>query len=1393
MSSASRARDQHAEWLAALDGDGPWLTVPALAQQLRGGLVPTTGEDNRWLKEAHTRWATAHPARAAQAQADWIRGVVTEWLDWDQHAQFQDLQQWSHTHTLDASRAITTSPSFALLPTDEAGAAGHRPVILGFTHPTGTPLTRRVGDGWPTTPIDRAVHALRAADVPIGLVTDGKWWALVWAPRQSTPGYALWSTDLLLDDELLRWAFHTLLSRHRSLGVAVPESLRGLFEKSQDSQEDITQNLSVQTRRAVELLVDAFSSADTGGGGAYLGRGTTGIRSVTDEEVYQAAVTAVMRLVFLLAAEERGLLPADDDFYNRAYGIGALAQRLIDRANRDGEDVLRETSTAFPQLLATSRVVHDGVRHPRLNLPGYGGSVFDPARFPWLEDAPNDPGIGPIGVDDRTMLHILRGLTRWEGRRLSYRTLDVEQIGYAYEGLLDHTALTAQEPVLAIRGKKEPEIPLSELESLAARGDKPLAEWLRKSADLTPAAIKKALAARQEPLDAADRQRLAAACDSDTVVTDRVAPWLALLRTDERTGLPLVINPGSLYVTASSARGDTGTHYTPKYLAEQVVTATLDGITHDPGPTTTLDTARWRVIHPEQILQLRVADIAMGSGAFLVAAVRHLADRLLQSLELTDRDTLTTAVLIDLWDQLHAPDPDRPDWQTGHRDDIQLAAQQIITSHTIYGVDVNPMAVEMAKLSMWLVTAAKNQPFSFLDHRLLTGDSLMGLHNVSQLENIHLKPERGSANYGRADGTMFDFTSTVTGAVARIAELRAQIDKQRVLDLRSVEEQERLFQEAEDLTADLALVADAITAASLAANHAAKGKAPDKLLDAKTGIIAEAIVKLFADDSAPEARTEARSSLQAQAEAWLAIGLPPGAFPRDPLHWPLVFPEAFTGQYHGFDAIIGNPPYLGGKKITPALGSEYRNYLAQLVADGRAGSADFAAYFLLRATALTSRRIGVLTTNSISEGATREVGLDHLVRRGWGIDRAVRSAPWPGSASLEYAEVHLDRRLPEDAPRILAGQAVPRIGSDLRVGSRIDWAPRVLAANGKTAFIGSLVNGSGFLMSEEEAQLMISEDIRNGDVLRPYLNGEDLNSSPSQSASRWVVNFHDWTEQRSRTYTLPFGKLERDVKPERKAKTNKPQLGRYWWRYERRAVGLYEAIQSLDRVIAITLLSSVVQPVRVPADQVFSHGLGVFASDSVSMLGLLSSQIHGEWVRKFASSLETRVRYTPTDVFETFPLPSSLPVIATQGQAVETLRSALMLSRAIGVTATYNLVNDESCMDRDVVVLREAHLQLDLAALEAYGWSDLDPGFGFFDTEQGIRYCMDRATTAEVLDRLLELNRERYEAEVAAGLGGGNGRKGGRSSAGPRGRGAEMGPAGEVQETLWADEEGTDG
>ncbi len=1341
-SNMSRAQiaDLHLSWLQALPGDGPFLTIPVLTDAFPLGLDPTTPERAARFKASYNVLRAAAGTHKDAARSDFIRTIATDILDWGAHYDetAESTERFAYSNT---AFGTTTQPAFVLWPCDASDVEPDTvPNMLGFIWPHNTVLNRRLMDGWASTPIDRVAATLRHHNIPLGIVTSGRWWAIVWAPRGTATGHVLCDTHAMLDDRQLLDAFTSLLSRRRHLAVADNETLPALLDRALQSQEDLTENLSIQVRRAVEMLVDAVGHSDKASDGVSL--------AATDaDHVYEGAVTVVMRLVFMLAAEERQLLPGDDDFYASNYGIAGLADRLIDQANSVGEDVLARQGEAFPQVLAATRVVHDGVRHQTLNIKGYGGSVFDPNKYPWLEGRQvGGPG-KPVHIDDRTMLHILKGLTRWQGRKLAYRTLDVEQIGYVYEGLLDHTALNADTPYLALKGAKEPELSLDDIEQHAANGATALRKWLKDQTGLTPAQLKRALDA-PDP-DGDTNRRLTNVCGSDPMLAERIAPYLDLIRVDERTGDPVIFMPGDWFVTASSARSDAGSYYTPRSLAEEVVTHTLDALVYSPGPLDTLNEDDWRIVKPQIITSLKVADIAMGSGAFLVAADRYLADRLIEAITAHPSAALDDPALAELARITRASETDETHQIDSDADEATTYARRLVAARCLYGADINPTAVEMAKLSLWLATAAKDQPFGFLDHHLTAGDTLLGLTNVGQLEHVHTDPARGATLHA---STLYDQTAHIRSALQQAIGHRTAIESIRVVDLRDVEQQQSMLTAANSSLADFSLLADAITAETFAA-----AQDRNRTLENRMSALGTDGGRLLDSDTPDGEKYAIRQRFRALAGA-LNEARPEGSFERIPTQWVVRFPEVFMRDTDaGFDAIIGNPPYLGGQRITGAMGTDYRNYLVHNVARGRTGSADLVVYFLIRAAELSSQRVGLLTTNTVGQGVSREVGLDALVDPDWAIVRAVKSAKWPSkSANLEYAAIYLDSTATAAAPRVLDGLCVRAIETGLRPASRAHGQATRLAANSGIAFIGSLIHGMGFTLTEQEASDMISGDPRNAEVLFPYLNGQDLNSSPNQEASRWVINFLDWPMDRAATYERPFSQVEGLVKPERMRLEGRNATAndraRHWWRYGRRADSLYKAIGSLDRVVAIAQVSNTLQPVRVSARQVLAMMLVVFATDSIAMLGLIASGVHGEWVRRYASSMRTDIRYTPSDVFETFPLPEHLDQLEPVGEAMEAARTALMSGRGIGLTAAYNLVKDEAVSDGDVVVLREAHVALDRAVLEAYGWSDLDPDHDFYGTEQGVRFTMEPTVTLEILDRLLELNHGRYANEVDRGL-----------------------------------------
>ena len=192
---------------------------------------------------------------------------------------------------------------------------------------------------------------------------------------------------------------------------------------------------------------------------------------------------------------------------------------------------------------------------------------------------------------------------------------------------------------------------------------------------------------------------------------------------------------------------------------------------------------------------------------------------------------------------------------------------------------------------------------------------------------------------------------------------------------------------------------------------------------------------------------------------------------------------------------------------------------------------------------------------------------------------------------------------------------------------------------------------------------------------------------------------------------------------------------------------MYEAIDGLDYVLAISLVSDAVMPVRVPARQVFAHVCGVYAIEDYADQAVLSSSVHTVWAIRYSGTLETRVRYATTAVFSTLPRPEPTQELRTLGQQLDTSRGDLMLSRAWGLTKTYNKVHDPDNHDPAIVELRDIHVAIDEAVMRAYGWEDLDLKIGHHPTKIGIRWTVSKEARFELLDRLLEENHRRYALE----------------------------------------------
>jgi hypothetical protein len=185
-------------------------------------------------------------------------------------------------------------------------------------------------------------------------------------------------------------------------------------------------------------------------------------------------------------------------------------------------------------------------------------------------------------------------------------------------------------------------------------------------------------------------------------------------------------------------------------------------------------------------------------------------------------------------------------------------------------------------------------------------------------------------------------------------------------------------------------------------------------------------------------------------------------------------------------------------------------------------------------------------------------------------------------------------------------------------------------------------------------------------------------------------------------------------------------------------------------------------PALVPNSQVLSHMLVVFPTEDLAALAFHSSSTQYWWTITWSSSLKGDVRYTPSDASDTLVRPGLTEEMRELGARLDSFRRQLMLARQAGLTATYNLVHNRGCTDANIAELREIHRAIDESVVRAYEWDDLLAAgldHGFHDTRQGPRYTIGPVVRLEILDRLLELNHERYAAEVKAGLHDKRGRK----------------------------------
>ncbi len=1104
----------------------------------------------------------------------------------------------------------------------------------------------------PTAKFDRL---LRHCRVPIGLLVNGESLRLIYSPHGESSGAITFRLEDMasVGGRPILDAFVMLLSANRFFGITEERTLSALLVESRKRQANVTNDLADQVFEALQILLRGFESAAERDGrdllNDALARGGPSPASPERDQrdphpggdpLYKGFLTVLLRLVFVLYAEDRGLLPVEHPLYSEHFSVLSLFEQL--QADHGAyPDSMSQRFGAWGRLVTLFRAVFLGVSHADLTMPPRRGSLFNPHEYPFLE------GWGPAGsapvtqsqdraavnvptVDDETVFRVLERLLVFEGERLSYRALDVEQIGSVYEALMGYHV---------IRVPSE--------------------------------------AARVKP--------------------DRI-----------------VLQPGA-------ERRRTSSHYTPRSLSAPIVRRTLEPLLAVMGEAPSSDC----------ILNLKVCDPAMGSGAFLVEACRFLAEQVLAAWA---REKKVEAIAREHGDPL-------------------LHARRLVAQRCLYGVDKNDAAVELAKLSLWLVTLSKTLPFTFLDHSLRHGDSLVGL-DFEQIRAFHWKrPEEKAAKEAKAATSSKQrelFGREIAVALDEAIQLRQKIGE---LGDSPVDDKEkaRLFWDAKDALDRVRLIGDLIVGAFF-------GHEKNKDREAERAR-RETLVRMWLVSGGPptDELLEMQRELRAQVPAF---------------HWMAEFPEVFyaarpdpldnngVNRSAFMNAFVGNPPFMGGSRLTAERGDKYSSWLSTFYAPA-AGQTDLCAYFFRRGAQLIGKHgtIGFIATNSIAQGDTAATGLRTLLREGFRIYFAIRNYVWPGSAnvvvSIVHAAVGKAARI-ADSP-VLDGLQVSAINERLEPRNSRPM-PMSLESNKGIAGLGIRIDGRGFLLPQHEALRAEFEPARRAGTLRPYVGADELNDVGWQGAPDFVIDLHPYDEASARRdWPMLLGIAEQRVRPERYARSRHDN----WWRYA--IPKFYVRYGEADsEVLAAGIYTKHLVWSFLPGRVCANSKIFVVDLSSRSILSVLQSRVHVQWAWRNSSTLKQDLAYSAQDAFQTFPFPKPdprtvLPGLEDIGQRLYDFRAQYMLDGNVGVTMTYNRLSDPSCYDARILELRTLHEEMDRKVLAAY--AEGDPAGRWLEVEVPP-FCPTNADDKKklekfddaVIDRLFALNAKRAQEEKIRGL-----------------------------------------
>lgn len=797
-------------------------------------------------------------------------------------------------------------------------------------------------------------------------------------------------------------------------------------------------------------------------------------------------------------------------------------------------------------------------------------------------------------------------------------------------------------------------------------------------------------------------------------------------------------------------RSSSGSHYTPEELVKPLITHSLDYLIAD----------KLKEADPiAGLLSLNICDVACGSGHILLSAARRVGFELAKLRSGEDQPTPTV---------------------------LRVAVRDVI-KNCIYGVDLNPLAVELCKVALWLEAHEPGQPLNFLDHHIKCGNAIVGLAHFEEIRN----------------GIASEAFKTLPGDDKEIASaFKKKNDAERksqLSELFNVETTEHNLLEIQKLFSDFSRLpedsAEQIAVKELAYKKLTTGKQWFRLKQLADIQVAQFFIpKTIANKEKLTTYAKYKNYVTTGQQildqgASMAIASEKRFF-----HWFLEFPTVFMKG--GFDCILGNPPFLGGQKLSGAYGYDFLEFVRFNYKP--LGAEDLVTYFFRRNFLLLKDQgfLSLISTNSVAQGKAREGSLEFILNTGGVINFAISSMTWPGLAAVEVSLITISKGN-NNVPKFLNAKSEEFINSFLSNESYY-FKPNILFSNTNQGFQGSIVLGKGFILEPEEAKYLLSIDINYKNFIFPYLTGDDLYNNLHKSPSRYVINFFELDKEKAQEYTELFKIIEERVKPQRDSiiteKDKKGQkLGIHdyrsvdeYWKYLWPRPELYSKIKNRSKVLVQTRVSKTHAFVFSPSNIVFSDATIIFAFEDYSNFSCLQSTIHEIWAWKFSSTMKGDRRYSVSEAFSTFPTPLLNQKLEIIGEGYYKERDQLANILKVGLTKLYNIFHSTGISRQSnqndkhliflikhlaksedtvsfeeavngIIKLRQLHKEMDEAVLEAYGWSDINLRHDFYEVDylpvnDRVRYTIHPEARKEVLKRLLELNHKIHVEEVAAGL-----------------------------------------